>query len=97
MSMTRGPIVPPITGSSTDFPVALSVSVIVPVTILFPSIAPPLPLYPLAVAGFGQENRLPEGDWQTRALSRQPRLGNVADPSQAFFAPEKAHHFENAE
>ena len=41
-TLTRGPIVPPITGSSTDFPVSLSVSVTVPVTMLFPSIDPPL-------------------------------------------------------
>src|SRR6267378_2173445 len=56
MSMTRGPIVPPSTGSSTDLPVALSVNVIVPVTILFPSIDPPLSLCPQAVARFGLDS-----------------------------------------
>ena len=60
--MTRGPIVPPKTGSSTDFPVSLSVSVTVPVTILLPSIDPPLSLRPQAVAGFRRENRLLERD-----------------------------------
>src|SRR5712691_10121000 len=96
MSMTRGPIVPPSTGSSTDFPVALSVNVIVPVVILFPSIDPPLSLCPQAVAGFGQENRLLGRDWQTRALQRHRRLGDIGDPPEAFLAPEHFHHPKDA-
>src|SRR5437016_8861153 len=96
MSMTCGPIVPPSTGSSIDFPVALSVNVIVPVVILFPSIDPPLSLCPQAVAGFGQENRLLERDWQTCALRRQRRLGNVGDPCEGLRAPEHFHDPEDA-
>src|SRR5438132_3922858 len=69
MSITRGPIVPPSTGSSTDFPVELSVNVIVPVTILFPSIDPPLFAVLAGGCQLRPENRLLARDWQTRARS----------------------------
>src|ERR1700730_18377046 len=88
MSMTRGPIVPPKTGSSTDFPVALSVNVIVPVTILFPSIDPPLSPCPQPVDGFDRKNRLLPRDWQTRALGRCHWLGSVGDPTAALLWPQ---------
>src|SRR5882724_3568477 len=100
MSITRGPIVPPSTGSSTDFPVELSVNVIVPVTMLFPSIDPPLSLCPQAVAGFDQKNRLLARDWQTAHYANRPlyctrRLGYVGDPAEAFRSPEHLHHPED--
>ena len=57
--MTFGPIEPSITGSSTDLPVALSVSVIVPLTVptfvLLPSIDAPRSLTPAGeLAEFGR-------------------------------------------
>src|SRR5467141_4905431 len=96
MSMTRGPIVPPSTGSSTDLPVALSVNVIVPVTILFPSIDPPLSLCPQAVARFGLENRLLGGDWQTRLLRHRCRLDSLGYPTAALLTAQHLHHPEDA-
>src|ERR1700737_2328316 len=96
MSMTRGPIVPPKTGSSTDFPVALSVNVIVPVTILFPSIDPPLSLCPQPVAGFDRKNRLLARDWQTRALGRSHSLGSLGAPTAALLWSEHLHHPEDS-
>src|SRR3954471_7164130 len=57
-SMTLGPIEPSSTGSWTDFPVASSVSVIVPLDwatlVLLPSIDAPHSLRPQAAAGFEQ-------------------------------------------
>src|SRR5215471_11463581 len=95
MSMTRGPIVPPSTGSSTDFPLLLSVNVIVPVTTLFPSIAPPLSLRPQAAAGFRPENRPLAPDWQTRASGGRRRARDIGNSRQALLAPEHLHHLED--
>src|ERR1700749_3940800 len=79
MSMTRGPIVPPNTGSSTDFPVSLSVSVIVPVVILLPSIDAPLSLRLHAVAGFGPKIGL--------LLALGKRAPQLADPAASAIRP----------
>src|ERR1700730_9805990 len=94
MSMTRGPIVPPKTGSSTDFPVALSVNVIVPVTILFPSIDPPLSLCPQPVAGFDRKIGFSHAIGKP-ALGRCHCLGSVGDPTAALLWPEHLHHPED--
>src|SRR5215469_5945654 len=94
MSTTCGPIVPPSTGSSTDFPVELSVNVIVPVTILFPSIDPPLSLCPQAVAGFDRKIGFSHAIGKP-ALARQRRLGSVSDPTAALLWPEYLHHPED--
>src|SRR5271166_3341902 len=85
--MTRGPIDPPITGSSVDFPVSLSVSVTVPVIMLLPSIDPPLSLSLLAVAGFSAKIGL------LRALGK--RTHQVVDPAQALVPPQGLHHDKN--
>src|ERR1700730_1637341 len=91
--MTRGPIDPPITGRSIDLPVSLSVSVTVPVTMLLPSIDPPLSLSLLAVAGFHSENKPVAGTWQTATSSR--RSCCVRDPSEALLLPQSLHHDQN--
>src|SRR5215469_3301391 len=93
MSMTRGPIDPPITGRSIDFPVSLSVSVIVPVTMLSPSIDPPLSLSLPAVA-CAVQNRPPANAWQTRPSTR--RSSCVGDPPQALLTPQNLHHAKNS-
>src|ERR1700757_2902613 len=90
MSMTCGPIVPPSTGSSTDLPVELSVNVIVPVTILFPSIDPPLSLCPQAVAGFDRKIGFSHAIGKS-ALGLSPRLGSVRDPTAALLRPQHLH------
>src|SRR5208282_1666134 len=95
MSMTRGPIVPPSTGSSTDFPVSLSVNVTVPVTMLLPSIDPPLSLCPRAVAEFRQENRLLGRDWQTRVSACRREIYGICDPAKSLFTPQYPHHLED--
>src|SRR5271165_3538791 len=77
--MTRGPIDPPITGSSVDFPVSLSVSVAVPVIMLLPSIDPPLSLSLLAVAGFSAKIGL------LRALGK--RTHQAVDPAASAIRP----------
>src|SRR6266403_4304340 len=92
--MTRGPIDPPITGSSIDFPVSLSVSVTVPVTILLPSIDPPLSLSLLAVGLMQCKNRPVERTWQTRVSTR--RSGRISDPTEALLAPQDLHYDEDA-
>src|SRR5271170_3377446 len=94
MSMTRGPIVPPNTGSSTDFPVSLSVSVIVPVVILLPSIDPPLIAEPAGGCLMQCKNRPVARAWQTPASTH--RSGGVGNPAQALLPAENAQHFENA-
>src|SRR6516165_9335349 len=94
--MTRGPIVPPSTGRSTDFPVSLSVNVIVPVTMLSPSIDPPLSLCSRAVAGFRDENMLLGCDWQTRASGCRWQIHRVRDPAQGLLTPQHLHHLEDA-
>src|SRR6516162_2716012 len=90
--MTRGPIDPPITGRSTDCPVPLSVSVTVPVTMLLPSIDPPLSLSLPAVPDAVQNMRVARA-WQTPASSR--RLGRVGDPCEALLPPQNLHHYKN--
>src|SRR5690349_9317849 len=91
--MTRGPIDPPITGRSIDFPVSLSVSVTVPVTILLPSIDPPLLLSLLAAAQFSAKIS------PLRAVGKRAasgcRSGRVGDPSQALLPPQELHHGKN--
>src|ERR1700757_1604554 len=92
--MTRGPSDPPITGRSTDLPVSLSVSVTVPVTILLPSIDPPLSLSLLAVALMQRKNMLVEPAWQTRVSNR--RSGRIRDACHAFLAPQDLHDEKDA-
>src|SRR6516225_3119643 len=92
--MTRGPIVPPSTGSSTDLPVSLSVNVIVPVTMLLPSIAPPLSLRPGAVAGFRQDNRPLGQDKQIRVSACRRKSHRIGDAAHGLLPTQYLHYLE---
>jgi hypothetical protein len=78
MSMTFGPMVPLSTGNSIDLPVELSVSVIVPVFMLLPSIAPP-PSLPAAM--LRPEHKPPDRDYQTAVIFRKREMTAVAGVS----------------
>src|SRR6266481_2609891 len=101
MSMTRGPTVPPSTGSSTDLPVSLSVKVIVPVVMLFPSIDAPHSLR-LAVAEFSRKISIRSTIGKPFAVARLPTpsaaagVGGVGHPSERLLPAENLHHDENA-
>src|SRR5437667_11344008 len=100
MSITRGPTVPPSTGSSTDLPVSLSVKVIVPVVILFPSIDAPHSLC-LAVAGFSRKISIRSPLGKPFAGARLPTPsaaagGGIRHPAECFRPAENLHHDEDA-
>src|SRR5579875_3842444 len=101
MSMTRGPIVPPSTGSCTDLPVASSVSVTVPVVRLLPSIDAPHIAAPRRRLFDIRQNMPLSWDSQTLALSRSREITgrrgeDVGNPAEALLASEHGHHGEDA-
>src|ERR1051326_5594130 len=109
--MTFGPIEPSITGSSIDLPVALSVSVIDPVTAPTFVLLPSMDHLDVTPAGGGRcvaENsrwepiikRRSDFAIQYRICEKNSRSGRstrrIGDAPEALFAPKYLHHLEDA-